>query len=112
MTDDGRRRGRCSFLGSRVPPGFAVRRVVVAAERPYDEAEWLDAIVVVERGEVELECDGGRRCRFRCGDVLFLVGLPLRAIHPRGGTPAVLVAVSRGGTDESPAGGPSYDQSP
>lgn len=78
-------------------PRFRLRVVAVAAggERPFDEAEWRDAIVVVERGEIELECLGGGRQRFGRGDVLWLVGLPLRALQNPGREPAVLVAVSR-----------------
>ena len=110
MTDAGR--GRCSFLGSRVPQCFPVRRIVVASgvARPYDEAEWLDAVVVVERGEIELECTRGGRRRFCAGDVLWLVGLPLRALHCCGSGPAVLLAVSREGTDEFAAAPPSETQ--
>lgn len=78
-------------------PGFAVRAVPVEAgsERLYDEAEWRDAIVVVARGEIELECIGGDRARFDCGSVLWFVGLPLRTLRARGTEPALLVAVSR-----------------
>ncbi len=79
--------------------------VTVAAgrERTYDEAEWRDALVVVERGEIELECLGGSRHRFRRGDVLWLTGLPLRVLRNRGLVPAVLTAVSRR-SDEFSAG--------
>jgi hypothetical protein len=47
---------RLSFLGRRLPPAFELRVVAVApgGERPYDEDEWRDALVVVERGEIEL----------------------------------------------------------
>jgi hypothetical protein len=76
---------------------FRVRRIVMApgAEREYDEAEWRDALVVVEAGDVELECNGGSRRGFRRGDVLWLIGLPLRALRNRGAVPTVLLAVSR-----------------
>lgn len=76
---------------------FDIRRIVVAAgsERAFDEAEWRDALVVIERGAIELECVGGSRRRFRSGDVLWLTGLPLCALHNREREPAVLVAVSR-----------------
>ena len=52
-----------------VPNGdqnFQVRRIVVApgAERPYDEAEWKDALVVIESGKLELESRSGNRSRF------------------------------------------------
>ena len=81
-------------------PSFRLRFVAVApgGTRPYDPAEWRDALVVVERGEIELETvrDGTRR--YVCGDVLWLSGLPLRALRTRGSEPAVLVAVSRGTT--------------
>jgi hypothetical protein len=91
------RADRLSFLGRRLPSTFELRVAAVAPgrERPYDEADWRDALVVVERGDVELECLGGTRQRFGRGDVLWLVGLPLRALHNRGRDPAVLVAVSR-----------------
>lgn len=89
--------GRASFLGKQVPPAFDVRRIVVApgAERPFVEAEWHDAIVLVESGRIELECRSGSRCRFGRGDVLWLIGLPLRALCNRERIPTVLVAVSR-----------------
>src|SRR5437870_12974066 len=80
-----------------LPPAF--RRTVTVLEpgttRPFDEAEWRDALVVVRRGEIELECLAGCRRAFREGDILFLSGLSLRALHNRGAEPAVLVAVSR-----------------
>jgi quercetin dioxygenase-like cupin family protein len=94
---DGRSRGHDFFLGRRVPAAFEVRRIVVApgAERPFDEAEWRDAVVLVESGRIELECRSGSRSRFRRGDVLCLIGLPLRALRNRERSPTVLVAVSR-----------------
>ena len=48
--------------------------------------------------------------RFCAGDVLWLVGLPLRALHCCGSDPAVLLAVSREGTDEFAAAPPSETQ--
>jgi hypothetical protein len=90
-------RSRLSFLGQRLPPPFERRVVVLAPDHTwvYDDAEWRGAIVVIEHGQIELEClDGNRHC-FGCGDILWLERLPLRALHNRGHTPAVLVAVSR-----------------
>ena len=94
---EGRERGRDFFLGRRVSGDFAIRRIVVApgAERLFDEAEWGDAIVVVESGTIELECRSGSRCGFRRGDVLWLIGLPVRTLHNAGRAPTVLIAVSR-----------------
>ena len=76
---------------------FRIRRIVVApgAERAYDEAEWRDALVIVESGRLELDCSGGTSRGFRRGDVLWLIGLPLRALCNRGAVPTVLVAVTR-----------------
>jgi hypothetical protein len=80
-----------------VPLGFEIRAVGVepGGHRIYYGAEWSDAIVVVEGGEIELECLGGTRRRFKRGDLLWLSGLPLRALHNPGSEPALLLAVSR-----------------
>jgi hypothetical protein len=95
--DGGSGRGGLAFRGRSLPPPFLLREVSVAPGRelPFDEAEWRDALVVVERGEIELECLGGSRQRFVRGDVLWLAGLPLRALENPGRKPALLVAVSR-----------------
>ena len=78
-------------------PGFDLRAVEVepGEARIYDEAEWRDALVVVARGQIELECVGGSRYGAERGAVLWLVGLPIRALHNGGAEPAVLVALSR-----------------
>jgi quercetin dioxygenase-like cupin family protein len=101
--------GRPAFLGRRVPDAFDVRQIVLAsgAERAIDEAEWRDAIVVVESGEIDLEALGGSRRTFECGDVLWLGGLSLRVLHNCGSGPAVLIAVSRKNGDEFSADAPS-----
>jgi hypothetical protein len=80
----------------RALPGFEIRAVTIepGCERGYDESEWRDAVVYVWRGEVELESLAGVRCRFEPGDVLWLAGLPLRALHSRRG-PVLLVTVCR-----------------
>jgi hypothetical protein len=93
----GRGPARIGLLRRPLPPGFELRIVVVAPGRPraYDESEWRDALVVVERGEIELESLGGSRARLLRGDVVWLRGLPLRALHNPRREPALLVAVSR-----------------
>ena len=87
-------------------PCFLVRSVVMeaGAARIYNKSEWRDALVVVSRGEIELEVAGGKSCRFGRGSVLCLEGLALRALRSRGSEPAVLIAVSR---DEFPYAGSS-----
>lgn len=77
--------------------GFEVRRVAVAPgrSRTYDEAEWSGALVVVARGRIELEGLSGARRTFEAGAALWLVGLPLRALHNHGREPALMVAFTR-----------------
>ena len=76
---------------------FEVRQLALepGQERPYDESEWRDALVLVERGEIELEGVSGARTSFSEGAVLWLAPLPLRALHNRGTEPARLAALSR-----------------
>jgi predicted enzyme related to lactoylglutathione lyase len=76
---------------------FCVKAVTIApgAGHPYDAAEWCDAIVSVERGELELECVSGARRRFGSGSLIWLCDLPLSALHSTGTDPVLLVAVSR-----------------
>ena len=90
-------------FASALPAAFLRREVVLApgAVRPYVEEEWRGALVVVERGDLELECTRGGRRSFACGAVLWLAGLPLAALRTAGPGPTVLVAVSRR-TDEFP----------
>jgi quercetin dioxygenase-like cupin family protein len=94
MDDD---RSPLPFADRRLSPRFERRAVVIApgCARAYHEAEWRDAIVIVESGQIELELVGPGRPCFERGDVLWLDGLPLRALHNRGSEPAVLVAVAR-----------------
>jgi hypothetical protein len=86
-----------SFLNRQLSSAFDKRVVTLppGGYRPYLAAEWHDALVVLELGEVTLECaDGGRR-RFTANAVLWLAGLGLVALHNEGSEPAVLVAVAR-----------------
>jgi hypothetical protein len=88
-----------TFVDRPLPPWARARLVALAPgeERAYTEAEWRGALVVVERGTIELECVVGRRWRFEQGAVLWLAGLPLRALRNAGSGPALLSAVSRAG---------------
>ena len=74
---------------------FRVVELPPGGERPYDASEWAGALVIVDRGEVELECVDGDRPRFAGGAVLWLAGLPVRELRNPGSEPAVLIAVSR-----------------
>ncbi len=76
---------------------FRFRVVIIApgSWRRYDATEWRDALVLVERGPVELQDRDGRRRSFARGAVLWLTGLPLAALHNPGRRPVVLVAITR-----------------
>ena len=69
--------------------------VAPGRSRAYDEAGWSGALVVVARGRVELEGLSGARRTFEAGAALWLVGLPLRALHNHGREPALMVAFTR-----------------
>ena len=87
---------------------FARRTVVLepGTSRPYDDAEWHDAIVMIEGGAVDLDCTAGGRRRFTAGAVLWLTGISLRTLHNAGVEPVVLVAVTRRRPDEQADGPP------
>jgi quercetin dioxygenase-like cupin family protein len=76
---------------------FSSRTVELPPAAPLDRAAapWADALVVVVAGEIEVECSGGARCRFRRGDVLTFARLPLHRVRNRGSEPARLLAVWR-----------------
>jgi quercetin dioxygenase-like cupin family protein len=88
---------RLTFLDGPLPSRFRLRGVTLApgASRRFRAEDWADALVVVERGEVELECRAGVRRRFGAGAVMWLQGMDLHALHNPGGEATVLSAVSR-----------------
>lgn len=94
-----------SFLQLPLPRAFDLRLIAIAAgdSKPFVPGEWRDSLVVVEQGGVELECARGGRRAFATGAVLFLTGLPLRAIHNPGKETALLAAVSRTAQKEQTA---------
>jgi hypothetical protein len=92
--------GPIDSVGSTDPvgsTGLRRRLVTVVPERPlpYEEADWRDALVVVGRGGIVLEGVSGRREAFAPGAVLWLEGVPLRALRAVGPGPAVLVVTWR-----------------
>ncbi len=86
-----------AFLGDPLPRWVDRRAVIIGPGevRRYEEAEWRDALVIVEQGEVVLEWTRAGRTTFRAGDVLWLVDVPVRRICNDGDDDAVLVAISR-----------------
>jgi len=89
--------GRLGLLGRTRSGAFATRIVVLppGSSLVFDEREWRDCLVEVERGDVKLQLRGGGGHECRAGDVLWLVGLPILALHNPGCDRTVLVAVSR-----------------
>ena len=98
---------RVSFLGRPPPAAFRLRALVIrpGGTHAFDAAEWRDALVVVERGTVDLLGAGGGRHGLVAGDVVCLEGLALRALRNLGDEAALVVAVSRRGAPR-PAAGP------
>ena len=79
------------------------RRVVdVAPGEELDLAadRWRDALVVLESGEVELECAAGGRSRFAAGAVLCLLP-PACVLRNTNSEPARLITVSRRALERS-----------
>lgn len=73
---------------------FRRREVVLpgGGRLAYVEAHWRSALVVVERGAIELHCRRGGVRRFGTGALLVFDGLGLRALRNPGTEPMVLVA--------------------
>ena len=106
-------RERLDLLGRALPSSFAVRVGIPepGCERRYDAAECRNALVEVDRGEVDLEFCSGKAVRVRAGAVLWLWGLGLRALDNRGHVPVVLVALFRGRPDTRRApSGTAFDE--
>jgi hypothetical protein len=80
-----------------LPEGFARRvfRVPPGRELGLEPGRLPDAIVVVERGELELECRAGTCRRFGRGSMIPSARLPAFRLRSVGPGPLVLVAVWR-----------------
>ncbi len=109
MLDFSESRDRLAFIGRRLPPWALLRVFVIAAgaERVFEPSEWRDSLVVIERGQLELQSLDGLCWRRACGDVMFLAGLPLRMLRNDGCETALVSAVSRACTDAAPQRGVS-----
>jgi hypothetical protein len=88
---------RVSFLGASCPKPFRLRTVILQPHDALDyrRADWLDTLVLVERGELEVQCRSGARASFGAGATLVLTGLGLRRLRNPGSTPLVISALSR-----------------
>ena len=88
-----------------LPEGFSRRvlRVAPGRELAVPSGRLPDAILVVERGVLELGCRSETSRRFGRGSMIPLARLPVSRLRSVGPDPLVLVAVSRAslrGTDE------------
>jgi hypothetical protein len=88
-----------------LPAGFERWQLTLAAGArvPADPDDWAGALVLVDRGRIEVDCAVGGRHTFGAGDLLVLGHLPLRSLHNPGDAPVRLVAVRRHG-QHPPAG--------
>lgn len=86
-----------SFFGSQCARSAVVRALILQPHDAidYNEADWIDTLVIVERGELEVECRTGRRAVFGEGAVLAFVGLSVRRLRNARDRPLMLSAVSR-----------------
>jgi hypothetical protein len=69
--------------------------IPAGASRPTSPAEWADAVVLVERGTLEVTCIGGASARFGAGSLLALGWLPVGRLRSPGPQEVELLAVRR-----------------
>lgn len=78
-------------------PSFGTRTITLAPgeSRLHDEDEWRGALVVVDRGEIELCCSAGGSRIFGTGSVLWFTGLDLVSVRNPASTDAVFRGITR-----------------
>jgi hypothetical protein len=88
---------KVSFLCAPFPQSLRLRTVILQPQDALDyrRADWLDTVVVVERGELEMQCRSGARAWFGPGATLVFTGLGLRRLRNPGNAPLVLSALTR-----------------
>jgi hypothetical protein len=86
-----------ALFRAQLPAGFSRRvfRVAPGLELGLGPDGLPDAIVVVEEGELELECHAGTCRRFAPGSMIPIARLPVAHVRSVGTRPLVLIAVSR-----------------
>ena len=106
--------GDALFLAP-LPTGFSRRVLHVAPGLALglEAADLTDAIVVVQRGELELECRAGTCRRFAPGSMITAARRHVSCLRSVGPEPLVLIAVSRArpeATDEFRRDAGSYGE--
>jgi hypothetical protein len=92
--------GACdALLRDPLPLGFSRRVYRVAPGRSFAPARLSDAILLVEQGELQIECSAGTGRRFGRGSMIVIAGLPVARLRSAGLRPLILVAVSRARLD-------------
>ncbi|HZC72850.1 MAG TPA: hypothetical protein VE442_19290 [Jatrophihabitans sp.] len=88
---------RISFLDARCPAAFRLRRLILQPQDAIDyrSVDWIDTLVIVERGQLELETGDDARAWFAEGAVLVLADLGVQRLRNASDTPLVLSALSR-----------------
>jgi hypothetical protein len=88
---------RIPFPGARCPKDFRLRMLTLQPRSviDYQPADWADTLVVVERGQLEVESRTGARARFGEGAILAFAGLTLRRLRNPSSRPLVLSLLSR-----------------
>ena len=86
---------RGALLRGLLPEGFSRRVYRVAPGCVLARAHLSDAILLIEQGELEIECLAGSGRSFGRGSMIAIAGLPVARLRNTGPQPLVLVAVSR-----------------
>lgn len=94
MSDD---RDQFSFLGACLPESFRLRTLTVPPGESIDyrPVDWVDTLVVVEVGELEVECRSGTCTSFQEGAILSFTQLEPCLLRNNGKGALVLSAISR-----------------
>jgi hypothetical protein len=103
------RRASDALFRNPLPNGFAKRVYRAAPGRDIDlsPAPPADAIVVVEQGELEIECTAGCRRRFGRGSMIPIARVPVARLRSAGSRTLILVAVACA-SDEFPLAAGSH----
>jgi len=100
MTDDEASPLLAALARPDLPAHLERWRTTVApgASRPTSAVEWAGAIVLVQRGSLEVDCTAGGTRSFSAGAVLALGWLPLTTLRNAGAVPVELLAIRRRGS--------------
>jgi quercetin dioxygenase-like cupin family protein len=85
-----------SLAGNRAPPpGCRLRAVTIApgCQLAGEAADWAHVLIVVELGELEVECASGGRARFTAGAVLCFRRLDVHWLRNPGDSQELLLSI-------------------